>query len=76
MSEEKERTDEERLSFMVENLNKASVHFAIRLEKHIVQMWAHDSRWIDMSSGHDNELDIDDLRMLIDEAMIEAETNE
>ena len=72
MSEEKERTDEERLIFIAKNLNVASVHFAIRPEKRIVQMWAHDSKWVDMPSGN-NKLDVDDLRMLIDEAMTQAE---
>lgn len=73
MSEEKERTDEERLNFIAKNLNAASVHLAIRPEKRIVQMWAYDSKWVDMSSG-DNKLDVDDLRMLIDEAMTQAES--
>lgn len=62
-----EQTDETRLKFLAENLDKGSVHIAIRADKGIVQIWTHQSKWVDMSVPA--KFTLDDLRILIDEAM-------
>jgi len=67
-----EHEDTARLKFLAENLNTASVHIAIRTEKGIVQMWTHSSKWVDMPMS--DKLELDDLRMLIDEGMTKEES--
>lgn len=62
-----EQTDDSRLKFLAENLNKGTVHIAIRPEKGIVQIWTQQSKWVDMSVP--DKFTLDDLRILIDEAM-------
>lgn len=63
--------DTKRLEFLANSLNEAIVHLAIRDEKQIVQLYTRKSGWVDTTMGE--KFVLDDLRMLIDEAINKAE---
>ena len=69
----KENEDTARLKFLAKNLNTiaGSVHIAVRKEKRIIQMYCWLSQWVDIPIGDSAHLD--DLRMLIDEAIANEE---
>ena len=73
MTEAKEPTDEERLAFIANSLREASVHIAIRDEKNIVQMYTRPSDWAQLSVPSPKKFDLDDLRLIIDEAISQVE---
>jgi len=64
--------DTKRLKFLADNLNDAIIHIAIREQKNVVQMYARSSDWVESSVGE--KFVLDDLRMLIDQAITQAES--
>jgi len=76
MTEEREPTDEERLAFMANALREAGVHIAIRNEKNIVQMYTRPSDWAQLSVPSPEKFDLDDLRLIIDQAIAQAKEND
>lgn len=61
-----------RLEFIAKSLNThaGSVHIAARQERKIVQMYSWLSKWVELSMGE--EVVLDDLRMLLDQAIEQA----
>jgi hypothetical protein len=61
-----------RLKFLAESMNEAIVHIAIRDDRRIVQLYTRPSDWAEVTMG--NKFALDDLRLLIDQAMQQAKT--
>ncbi len=77
MTDAKEPTDEERLAFIANALKEASVvHIAIREEKNIVQMYTRPSDWTQLPVPLLEKFDLDDLRLIIDQAIAQAKKND
>ena len=76
MTDAKEPTDEERLAFIANALKEASVHITIREEKNIVQMYTRPSDWTQLPVPLLDKFDLDDLRLIIDQAIAQAKEND
>lgn len=68
-----EHEDTKRLKFMAKGLREAIIHIAIRNERNIIQMYTRPSDWAELSAPDPSKFDLDDLRMLLDLAMTQAE---
>jgi len=68
-----ESEDTARLKFLARSLNTAAsmIHIKVKKDKEIMQLYSWLSDWAEMPVG--DEVDLDDLRMLIDQAIEQEE---